>query len=583
MSCTGSGLAQTASQVTPQTFEPQTQKRGQGIVIPEGAGPSAPAGAEKLHVQISHVTVEGGLPALSAETAEIVARLAGKTVRATDLFAAASQLQEAYAVKGYGLVRVILPAQRLTNGATLRLVVVDGFIEQIDTSHLPANIRAHIDRILAPLVGQRQLTNAAIERRLLLAADTPGTVMRSTLSQGLQPGGSVLTIEARYKAVTGSLTLDNSLSQSLGTYNVGLGADFNSVLRFGELIYLRASGAPRSNGDDSFFSNDPRNRALAAGVVMPLGLDGLTLNLEGTLSRTAPEAAPAGLAFLSDLTRASARLAYPVIRSRDFTLNVKGVFDAQDESLTLRNGGGIIISQDRLRVLRAGTDFSWYAPGDALVFGSLTGSFGIDGLGARSKADAAASGTPLSRQGADADFQKLELTLGYRQPVAEHLTLDFKARAQTSFGQPLLNSEQIGLAAPGGLSSFPLGSVQGDSGYVLRGEAQFPFTTAFTLPFSLPQFPEQQGTGLPQGSETRGALLVSPYLFGAYGGVKLYDPTVLEQGSSRGAAYGVGLRFGAAQQSSFNSATLNLEYGRVERFGYGANDNRFALSTAFQF
>jgi hemolysin activation/secretion protein len=585
MLCAGSAVAQTASQVTPQTFEPQTQRSrvGGGVVIPDGAGPIAPDGAETLEVEISGVDVEGGLAELAAETAKIVAELSGKTVSAAKLFEAAGDLQAAYAEKGYGLMRVVLPAQRLTNGAVLRLVVIDGFIEEIDTSNLPENIRDRVTHMLAPIAGRRAITNSEIERRLLLAGDTPGTVMRSTLSKGNKPGGSILTIEARYKPVTGSLSVDNSLSDALGNYNLALGTEFNSLLGFGELFYLRADGAPSFDSDGDFFSNAPRNRALSGGVIVPLGIDGLTFNLEGTLARTAPEATANGPAFLSDLTRTSARLVYPVIRSRDFMLNVKGVFDVQDETLSLRNGGGITISQDRLRVLRAGADFSWYAPGDALIFGSLTGSFGIDGLGARNQSDAAASGTTLSRQGADADFHKLDIMLGYRQPVAEHLVLDFKARAQTSFGEPLLNAEQIGLASSGGLSSFPLGSVQGDSGFALRWEAQFPFATAVTLPFTVPDFPKQQGTGLPQGSETSGALYISPYVFGAYGGVKLYEPTVLERGFSRGAAYGVGLRLGVAGQSSFNSVTLNLEYGRAERFGNGANDNRFTLSTAFQF
>ena len=50
--------------------------------------------------------------------------------------------------------------------------------------------------------------------------------------------------------------------------------------------------------------------------------------------------------------------------------------------------------------------------------------------------------------------------------------------------------------------------------------------------------------------------------FGAYGGVKLYDPTALENGFERGAAYGVGLRLAAAKQASFNSTNVNLEYGQ---------------------
>jgi hemolysin activation/secretion protein len=580
---TNAALAQTASQVTPQTFEPQLQKQSSGIVIPEASGPVAPKGAEKLTVRLKTVKVEGGLPGFAEDEARATKTLSGRQVTAASLFEAAGALERAYAAKGYGLVRVVLPAQRLVDGATLRIVVIDGFLENIDTSHLPNNIRDRIAKMLAPLVGEKGLTNDVIERRLLMAGDLPGTVLRSTLSRGTKPGGSVLTIEARYKPVTGFVSADNNSTDALGHYNTGIGVDFNSVLGLGELIYLRASGAPRFGGDEGYFTGSPRNRSLAGGVTFPIGIDGLTLNLEATAARTTPEAGPFGLQFMSDFTRYSARLAYPLIRSRELTLNLNGGFDVQDEELELLNGGGIALSKDRLRILRTGADLSWYVSGDALVSASLTGSFGINGLGARDAADAAASGTPLSRQGADADFQKLEVTLGYRQPVAEHLAFDFRARAQTSFGQPLLNSEQIGIVSSSGLSSFPIGSMQGDSGFVLRAEAQFPFATSFTLPFGWPEFPAQQGTGLPDGTSTAGAVVISPYLFGAYGGVKLYDPTAVESGFSRGAAYGVGLRLAAAEQASFNNTNVNLEYGRVERFGDGDDDNRFLVSAAFQF
>src|SRR5690606_36883149 len=100
--------------------------------------------------------------------------------------------------------------------------------------------------------------------------------------------------------------------------------------------------------------------------------------------------------------------------------------DAQNEELSLARLGGFTVSQDRLRVLRVGADLSWSGPGDALITAGVTGSLGINGLGARSAAIAALSLTPLSRQGADADFHKLEVDLGYRQPIAEHLIFDLR-------------------------------------------------------------------------------------------------------------------------------------------------------------
>ena len=578
-----SAVAQTASQITPRSFEPSLQGRGGGFVIPQGAGPEAPIGADRLSVRIKAVRIDGGLPALAEKEREIRASLVGRKVSAAELFNAAKQLEQAYVAAGYGLVRVVLPAQRLLDGATLRLQVIDGFVERLDTSRLPPAIRERITTLLTPLVGHRGILLRDIERKLLLAGDLPGTVLRSTLAPGSAPGGGVLVIEARFKPVTGFVSLDNTLSQSLGRYSVNAGLDINSPTGHGELIYLRTGGLPWARGDAAFTEAQPRPRLLAAGVTLPLGDNGLTLNLEATDARATPIAAAGSLGITSDFKRYSTRLRYPVLRGRELTLNLEAGFDAQDDQVTVITPLVQGLSLDRLRIVRAGGDLSWFAPNNALVTARLAGSFGIDGLGARNTPPVGSLDVPLSRDGTRPDFQKLEAQFGYNQPLIDHLTLDLRARAQTSFGQPLARSEQIGLASSTALSTFDAGLIQGDAGYVIRGETQFPFATSFTLPFAVPSLPPQQGSGLPAGDTTPGAMVLTPYAFGAFGQVTLEKPSALEIPTIRGSSYGVGLRLGAAPQSSFSAINIGIEYGRYERSaGLGSGD-RLTFSTAFQF
>src|SRR3546814_3264289 len=110
-----------------------------------------------------------------------------------------------------------------------------------------------------------------IERRLLLAADTPGATLHSALAAGDRRGGTVLVIEARHRVVTGFATVDNMLPSSLGRYAVGLGLDVNSALGLGETLYLRASGVPNGGRKTRLLATTPRNRALAGGVVLQIG------------------------------------------------------------------------------------------------------------------------------------------------------------------------------------------------------------------------------------------------------------------------------------------------------------------------
>ena len=198
-------LAQTASQITPPTFRPPPPSLGGAVVFSGQPGLEAPPGAERLSITISGVSVEGALPDMGAASAALEGRLVGKPVPVSEIFAAAQALEEAYARAGYVLARVVIPEQSLANGERLRLVVVNGFIERLDTAAVPEPVRGRIERVVEPLVGQRNLKLGEIERRLLIAGDTYGVALRSALSPGDEAGGAVLVVEADYHKVTGSV------------------------------------------------------------------------------------------------------------------------------------------------------------------------------------------------------------------------------------------------------------------------------------------------------------------------------------------------------------------------------------------
>ena len=564
--CSGA-LAQSASQITPRSFEPSPPLQGGEIVIPEATGPEAPAGADQLFVTLTDIEVENGFPALREATQAIVAEIVGRRVSAADLFAAARRIEQAYIAAGYGLARIVLPAQNLRDGAVLHLTLIDGYIERIDTSALPDTIRTRIAELLAPLAGQRGLTMATIERALLLAGDTPGTALRSTLTPGSEPGAGVLVIEARSQLVAGFVSFDNTLSDELGTYTTNVGVDLNSPTGHGEQFYFRAAGKPGAGTD--LLTSQPLNRILAAGVTIPLGNDGLTANVEVTDARTTPQVADGDLGTTSAFSRFSLRVNYPLVRSRDLTVNLQGIFDAEQEKVTAISPVTQELSLDRLQILRGSGNVAWFAPGDGVVTGRLTGSFGVGGR--RAPADDS-DDVPLSRQGADPIFHKLDMSVGYTQPLLSHLTIDLAARGQTSFNHPLASAEQISLASAGGLSTIDSGQVQGDSGFVIRGETQFPFIAANVLPGGL-------------SVDNAGAML-SPYLFGAYGRATLAEPTALEATTTRGTAYGVGVRLGATPRAKINAVSANLEYGRYTLSTASDDDqhgNRFSFALVLQF
>lgn len=525
-----------------------------GLSLPVTTGLNAPKGADKLRVTPSGLSVEGGLPALEGQTTAIEASLKGKRVTGADLFAAARQLEEAYAKAGYVLVRVTLPAQTIKDGKPLRLIVTSGQVEAIDASALPPAVRAHIETILAPLVGKSDVTKAELERRLLLAGDTPGVLLRSTLKAGTKPGTTIIVVDGHYDAVTTTVTLDNSLDKNLGRYTMGLGADFNSILGFGEVAYIRLSGYPGFN--QTVFGDDPRNRQIIAGFTLPLGTDGAWLNMEGVDSQTHPTS-DLGYTMLDHYQRLTTKLGYNWIRARDANTSSALSFDVtQEEQKTDVDGTRSDFTRDQLRVLRLNQSGDLITSWGGQLSGSITASLGLDALGARS----ATSSLPLSRDGAEPNFHKLEVSATYNQSlINDRIRVSVSGKAQTSFGDALASSEQFALGGFDWLSGFTSGQIEGDAGAALRAELAFPIAlpAAFSLPHGL-------------GSAA------APYLFGAAGLSRLEQPTAVESSFTRAGSFGAGIRFGLSEKASPHSATLSLEYAHGAASGLDTAD-RFNL------
>jgi hemolysin activation/secretion protein len=558
----GAGLtvgaeAQTASQLTRESYAPPVIRPVEGgMDLAGGTGLQAPAGAERLKVRPAGLLIKGGFEELAEETAEIEARISNKRVTGADLFAAARALEAAYARAGYLLVRVTLPPQTLKDGHRLKLIVTDGYVEAVDSSALPERARRRIDAVLAPLIGRDHLTKRELERRLLLAGDTPGMMLRSTLRAGSTTGAAILIVDGRYDAVTGNAGLNNSVSKEMGHYSASLGLNINTVLGLGEVGYFALAGYPGAN--DSVFSDDPRNRQIVGGVTLPLGTEGWWANVEAVISRTHPSS---DLAYtMKDrFERYSGKLGYHWLRSRDAnTASIIG-FEVEEETQHLViSGSEVEFTKDKLRVLRFTQMGDRYFDGGGHLSGDLTASFGLDGLGARSGTAA----LPLSRDGAQPDFQKLALQTRYTLSwFGGQVQGMVAAKAQTSFGDPLVGSEQITLGGTGWLSAFDSGTIEGDAGAALRAE--------LSLIRSRSLFPDAPEIGS----------AVSPYIFGALGLTKLENPTAVETEITRAGSFGAGLRIGLSEKASPRSGWLTFEYAHgaatdldtEDRFSLGIN------------
>nr|WP_321456931.1 ShlB/FhaC/HecB family hemolysin secretion/activation protein [uncultured Cohaesibacter sp.] len=564
LACAGisqSAQAQTAGQLVRNSYAPSVVRSVPGgLQLMASTAHEAPEGAELLSVTPSDLEVEGGLATMQKATSEIAASIKGKRVTGAELFAKAHELEVAYARAGYLLVRVSIPPQTVRNGAPFKLSVINGRVSSIDTSAVPEKVRERVRSLLEPLVGKTSLSRRELERRLLLAGDTSGVRLKSALKAGDVFGSTSIVVEAKYSPVRVISSVNNSLSDEMGTYSVDLGVDFNSLFGLGEVAYLRLGGYPGGE-NGSVFDEYPRNRQAVVGVTVPLGTDGWWVNAEAVDSRTHPTS-DLGYTMLDHYQKLTGSVGYHWVRGRQFNTSSLLTFEMASEKQTIDVAGAkSAFSEDQLRIIRFGQSASLYDPWGGLFSASAVASFGLDALGARQGTTA----LPLSRDGAEPDFSKLAVDVNYKKAALQNrINFSFAAAAQTSFGEALVSSEQLTLSGRDWLSAFDAGDIVGDSGVVARGEVSYPVTMPLL-------------SGL-EGVQT----VVSPYLHAEAGAAKLEQATALENKWTRAYSVGAGLRLALGKMDSNIATSLVLEYAHGEATGLDEKDRfNFALTSQF--
>lgn len=538
--------AQSTSRVTPQNIAP-VEKSGDGsIVLPQNGMSIAPPGADALMVRVQAFDVSGTNGEFSSEIGAITGPLTGQNVSVARLYQAAAQIEALYARSGRILTRVTVPPQRITDGAVVKLVVVEGFIEGVDASSLPGNLRRAIEARAQKLVGRKGLTLAQIERHVLLAGRVPGASLETTLVPGQQVGGAVLILKSGYKAVSAALSTDNRLSDAYRNWNFDMQLVLNSVMGAGEQLYTVASTAQ----DFRVFNGSPMRRINGVGAIIPIGANGLTYNMEYINANTTPRPVLGAAAIKGKLDRVAMRFKYPVTLTRAESLNVSASFDFLTESQEVV-GFNTELTRDRLRFLTLGMDWSKALPNRSVISFDASVAQGFKAFNARTQADALSSGILLSRQGSQPDFSTINASAHFRTALGP-LDFGLSARGQASLSGALPGAAMFSLDSQDGLSGFDLGSLNTDSGITGRAEL---------------------GRRIAAKNVT-----MTPYVFTAFGSGNLKRPTALERKNINGWSMGGGIRGDINSRVNF-SGELSRNHANI----FTKDDTRLTVGFGVRF
>ena len=132
--------AQQAPLVTPRDLRPETPTQPPAA-LPQPAPAEVPPNAEELFVRIGEISVKDGFPEFKTGTEALLSQVRMQRTSVANIYKLAESIEMLYRKAGYALVRVLVPPQKLNDGDTLRLIVLDGFVESIDENRIPSPFR----------------------------------------------------------------------------------------------------------------------------------------------------------------------------------------------------------------------------------------------------------------------------------------------------------------------------------------------------------------------------------------------------------------------------------------------------------
>ncbi len=455
------------SNLTPPGADRAALGTSKPTLMPGEARLQTPKGAEKEFVVVFRVSVTDGFPELEQKTQALIGEIEGKRLSVARIYEFARAVHQAYQGAGYPLVQVDLEPERLHDGV-VSLEVIDGFIERIDVSKAPMDVRQLLLERLRPLLGLRHATLDEIQRRIILGGLLPGLTFNFTRKPGTRRGGEVLELVATEKVIQGASTVDNRLSKYLGAWEFWKSVRVNNVLGFGEQFFGSVASSPDIG---EVWNGNAKFQFFGGGVSIPIGPQGLNATAGYLQVRTRQTPVPYAFNWPYPANerapqlfeRAYARLSYPFILTLRQELWLQGAYEHIDQrgrlnpdpaALLWPDVASFDVARDRYDALRLHADWGFFLPSPSDAKAMVTGEFskGVDG---RFPDSPYFGGVPLTRPYASPLFSRLSAFARLFQSLPEDFQLALFLRGQTNFGYSLPQSltQKTTIARAAGLRS----------------------------------------------------------------------------------------------------------------------------------
>lgn len=360
-----------------------------------------------------------------------------------ELDAIAANVTAYYRSQGYTVAQAFVPAQEVKDGL-VRIQIIEGRLAAVrfngQQHYRDGFLQGYLDRFATGEQGEI-VTDASLERRLLLLNDLPGLKARATLSPGDAFGTTNMDVGVTEKLFDAFLGYSNSGNREVGQYRVDGGVSLNNPLTLGDQLTVRAI---RST-DDLF-------RYQQAGYSLPLGSDGLRLAFSATRTNYQLAGDFKALDLSGKVRSRDATLSYPFIRSR--SRNLIGALQYRRTS-TRQYVFGSPLSSSSIPMVVASLYANWIGRDSSLTTLNVSystnywhGGHGVDSERVHSKYDA---------------------DVTYLTGATRQWDFFFHGRGVFSNGR-LPDIEKFALGGADSVRGFSNAYIRGDSGYLLSVE-----------------------------------------------------------------------------------------------------------------
>ncbi len=379
--------------------------------------------------KLSNLVVSGVTVYRKGELLQHYKSYLGKYISLSDLQVIADAITEHYRSQGYILSRAVVPVQQITEGK-IYIQVIEGYISAVYVEGDIGKVRAKIEQYGEKIKQMRPLQVRKLERYVLLLNDMPGLTVKTVLSPAVATvGASELIFIAQQQKLSVNAYYDNRGSRYLGPDEVVVSVSLADAILAADNLLLQTIDTPLS----------AEERYLRLGYSCPLGISGLRVSSNGSLTETHPGFVLKELDLIGRSKDWTVGIEYPLILARTKKLLVYGKFEWMD-SYTNFPLSALTFYQDHIRSVRFGAycDFQDQWVGDNII--SVEFSKGLHGLGASPLNPK----TPLSRPYGRSDYSKVNASITRYQALGGSRWMLMSATTgQYSFRNRLLSAEQF--------------------------------------------------------------------------------------------------------------------------------------------